>query len=277
MQRGLAFNLACWYAWVLTTPLKVQNRRYLKLGRRKTKPQRSGKCFLCGSIYGKSGMTKHLSVCKKRYLLSLPEMVVPEEYFHIVVEGRYNPEYWLHLLVQSEATLNQLDQFLRDIWLECCDHLSQFVIHGIRYVNETGEDLFGFFSNETDMNISLAEVLEPGAIFYHEYDFGNTTELALRVLSIDHLDRGIKNAINKVKKDDESLDYEGIYVLARNEPPLIKCKKCGATATLVCVNCFYSGEGWFCQKCAVEHECGEEMFLPVVNSPRVGRCAYTGR
>ncbi|MQL51890.1 hypothetical protein GFC01_06340 [Desulfofundulus thermobenzoicus] len=88
------------------------------MGRQKTKPQTSGKCFLCGGIYGKSGMTKHLSVCKKKYLLSFPETVVPEEYFHIVVEGRYNLEYWLHLLVQSEVTLNQLDQFLRDIWLE---------------------------------------------------------------------------------------------------------------------------------------------------------------
>ncbi|MQL52291.1 hypothetical protein GFC01_08410 [Desulfofundulus thermobenzoicus] len=220
-------------------------------------------------------MTKHLSICKKKYLLSSPEMVVPEEYFHIVVEGRYNPEYWLHLLVKSEATLNELDQFLRDIWLECCGHLSQFVIQGVRYVSEMDEDLFDFFGNDRDMNISLADVLGPGTRFHHEYDFGTTTELALRVLSIDRLDGEIKTAIKN--DDEEGLDYEDIQILARNEPPLLNCEKCGAAATLVCINCFYDGGGCLCQKCAGEHECGEEMLLPVVNSPRVGMCAYTGR
>jgi hypothetical protein len=32
----------------------------------------------------------------------------------------------------------------------------------------------------------------------------------------------------------------------------------------------------FCQDCLVEHECGEEMALPVVNSPRMGVCGYAG-
>jgi hypothetical protein len=45
------------------------------------------------------------------------------------------------------------------------------------------------------------------------------------------------------------------------EPPLISCEVCGKPATEVC---------------AGEHECGEEMLLPVVNSPRVGMCGYTG-
>jgi len=31
-----------------------------------------------------------------------------------------------------------------------------------------------------------------------------------------------------------------------------------------------------CEGCAGEHECGEEMLLPVVNSPRVGMCGYEG-
>ena len=35
-------------------------------------------------------------------------------------------------------------------------------------------------------------------------------------------------------------------------------------------------EGWLCQSCADEHECGEDMLLPVVNSPRTGVCGYAG-
>jgi hypothetical protein len=62
----------------------------------------------------------------------------------------------------------------------------------------------------------------------------------------------------------------------RNTPPLILCNVCGKPATEVCAQCIYDGEGWLCDDCAVEHEGGEEMLLPVVNSSRVGMCAYTG-
>jgi len=34
--------------------------------------------------------------------------------------------------------------------------------------------------------------------------------------------------------------------------------------------------GWLCDECAPKHKCGEDMLLPVVNSPRVGKCGYTG-
>jgi len=35
--------------------------------------------------------------------------------FHIVVEGRFLPRYWLHLEAAANATLEDLDDFLRDI------------------------------------------------------------------------------------------------------------------------------------------------------------------
>ncbi|MDD4580331.1 MAG: hypothetical protein PHF80_06615 [Methanothrix sp.] len=42
--------------------------------------------------------------------------------------------------------------------------------------------------------------------------------------------------------------------------------------------CVCSGEstGRVCDECGKTHECGEDMLLPVVNSPRVGMCDYTG-
>ena len=43
-----------------------------------------------------------------------------------------------------------------------------------------------------------------------------------------------------------------------------------------CAQCIYEGGGWLCEACAKSHECGEEMLLPVVNSPRVGTWGYTG-
>lgn len=49
-----------------------------------------------------------------------------QPFFHIQVVDYYAPDYWLHLKVNSNTSLGTLDQFLRNIWLECCGHLSAF-------------------------------------------------------------------------------------------------------------------------------------------------------
>jgi hypothetical protein len=54
------------------------------------------------------------------------------------------------------------------------------------------------------------------------------------------------------------------------------CVVCGQEATQVCTQCIYENEGWLCDACAPEHACGDELCLPVVNSPRVGMCGYAG-
>jgi len=66
-----------------------------------------------------------------------------------------------------------------------------------------------------------------------------------------------------------------VRILTRNELPDMRCN-CGEKAEWVCSICLYDGNAWFCDKCAREHECGEDMLLPVVNSPRCGVCAYEG-
>jgi hypothetical protein len=111
------------------------------------------------------------------------------------------------------------------------------------------------------MRVQVGSLLSPGVQFSHEYDFGTTTELRLKVVS---------------EREGEVKGKSSIQVLARNEPPTIPCNVCGKPATHVCSQCIYEGTGWLCETCSEEHECGEEMLLPVVNSPRVGMCAYTG-
>lgn len=48
------------------------------------------------------------------------------------------------------------------------------------------------------------------------------------------------------------------------------------TSNGICCGCKYSSEAFFCKACGKKHECGEDMILPIVNSPRTGVCAYTG-
>jgi hypothetical protein len=193
-------------------------------------------------------MTRHLKSCLVKSLEGGPgaQKYEAQPFFHIQVMGSYAPDYWLHLKVDSEVCLGDLDQFLRDIWLECCEHMSAF----------------SYQRSDLGMGRKLKDVLEPGMELLHEYDFGTTTELLVRVLG----------------------EYEGpmernkpIQILSRNEVPEIPCDKCGkAPAIEICTECQWSWGGWLCQTCAETHECGEDMRLPVVNSPRTGVCGYTG-
>ena len=203
-------------------------------------------------------MARHLVACEKRILAKTKSGGKKNQgkIFHLLVEGRYAPEYWMHLEVPATATLEELDGFLRDIWLECCGHLSDFTIEGERY---TSAAPFAEMDDE-GMEVKLDETLRPKMKFYHDYDFGTTTHLALKVLS----------------EREDQIKSSKVQLLARNEPPVYPCDSCGKPATQICAQCVYEGGGLVCDDCAGGHECDEEMMLPVVNSPRVGMCGYTG-
>ena len=219
------------------------------------RPTSNGKCDLCGAVFSKSAMTTHLRSCKKKARASeAPQKAAKRRAFHLIVEGRDLPEYWMHLEVPAEAMLGSLDRFLRDTWLECCGHMSEFEIEGTRYPNEPMD------VDDESMDARLKEVLTPGMKFDYVYDFGSSTYLRLKVVS----------------EDASDLKRNEIRVLARNEPPVIPCGNCGKPATQVCQECAYSEEGWLCAECAAKHDCDEWMLLPVVNSPRVGVCGYAG-
>ena len=228
----------------------------------------TGKCCFCKENFSFEEMTGHFKSCKPRidFLHKLSEKPDSRKtlIYHLFVEGRHQTAYWMHLEIHSDATLRHLDQFLRDTWLECCGHLSAFTIAKKRYFSELFEDpspLWDQKNEKYDMDVELQQALRPGIIFDYEYDFGTTTELALKVVSCyERRGRGNK-----------------IQLLARNNPPAVFCDSCGRRkATLICTACSWSGEGWFCDLCAQRHACEEEMFLPVVNSPRTGQCGYTG-
>lgn len=358
----------------------------------------NGTCAYCKQIFPKNVIKRHLNTCKERQTAqeaaSQKSRAKKERLFHIQVEGRALPMYWLHLEVPASAKLADLDQYLRDIWLECCGHLSAFRIDKVSYSISPEEDFFpmgfpggndplggmfpmmpaplpppppelapllsmdieglfhkylaeqrakvgdetaeAFFQavlkrliadmtdmlektlgaaimndlkaelnvdlkklsakdmltqldaleqeaiqeaeslppfpllfddfREEDMGSALGDVLKVGTKFDHEYDFGSTTELTLKVLSERE---GV--ALGKKKAP--------VVLLARNEAPEILCEVCGQPAILVCTNCnwggvAYSNQGAVCKKCAKKHKCGDDMMLPIVNSPRTGVCGY---
>ena len=219
-----------------------------------------GKCKYCGKEYTKAYMGRHLSACKERKKVLEGETGRTCGYFLLSVCGKYDSGYWLFAEMRDTATLEDLDSFLRDIWLECCGHLSAFYIDGVSYELFPDEDDYWDVPVKS-MKCKLKSVLKKGMSFSYEYDFGSTTELIITVLG----ER--KGHMNKEK----------LTLLSRNNPPVYTCDACGKKpAVAVCSNCFWSGEGWLCEDCAKTHECGEEMLLKACNSPRVGVCAYDG-
>lgn len=207
-----------------------------------------GICEYCKNNFSGNVMAKHLQGCIERKE-QIEEDNTDGKIFLIKAECK---PYWVYFEANSDSKLKDIDSFLRDLWLECCGHLSLFTIGENTYASdpEPGD-------GDKSMKIGLGKVLYVGTVFMHEYDFGTTTTLGLKVI-------GERNG-----------KIEDIDIVARNNPPDIKCE-CGNPAKEICTECVEEGKGFLCENCAKEHECGEEMLLPVINSPRTGMCGYTG-
>jgi hypothetical protein len=273
-----------------------------------------GKCVYCNREFSKPSMTNHLKACKQRIasieaVNSGAKKSGTTRIFHLVVEGQYLPMYWMHLEVPAWVTLAGLDQFLRNIWVECCGHLSAFKIGNVTYHSDAQltaegdmDDLFSQRSNGisdeiqaqilqslpperqdafkqwiqslateqslsrplrriSNMEVESGQVLQPGLKFTYEYDFGSTTELALKVIAErEGKIQGRKNAIQ---------------IMARNELPVVPCDICGEKPATLIYQGWDDPDSWLCKDCArATQDLG--MMLPIVNSPRTGVCGYTG-
>ncbi len=118
----------------------------------KTSVTTKGICNFCNGEFDKAKMTQHLKHCKQRAAAIAASTEdgakQKQRLFHILAEGRYNPQYWMHLEIPASESLFTLDGFLRDIWVECCDHLSAFEIGGTSYRDEPGDFSFEIIGAE---------------------------------------------------------------------------------------------------------------------------------
>jgi len=210
-----------------------------------------GICTYCNKTIAGRAMARHLVSCIKRKEVNETERSSGKV---LLLEARALP-FFIYFEIDGSSTLRDIDEFLRSLWLECCGHLSAFTINNIRYCDSESD----FMDDEKEMDVAVTEVLKPGMRFIHEYDFGTTTLLEMRVIAERNGERG------------------DINILARNNMPNFVCDKCKKEAKEVCPQCVWEGKGLLCNACAKTHECGEDMLLPLVNSPRTGMCGYTGR
>lgn len=205
------------------------------------------KCRLCDADFTRQGLSRHIKSCLTRHFRK-PSKTKTRNLLYLNIYDASNPDYFLHLLVVGNSTLKNLDAFLREIWLECCGHMSSFS--------------YQRWGEEIRLNHRVEDILIPGVKLIYQYDFGSTTELVIK--SMEHY-TGTTDANKKIQ------------IVSRNAPPLFPCDQCGEKpAVQICSECQWDETGWLCEACAQSHGCDDEMFLPVVNSPRTGVCGYIG-
>ena len=241
-----------------------------------------GKCIFCDKMLPKTSLNKHFAKhIKENEKTGKPGI---SYLLKVVPNPRYNSlPYFLYLWVNGNATIKDIDIQLRAIWLECCGHMSSFTDKK-EAGNRRGMNMFSFFeadellqkgktkkyenlmedtNGEIPFRKKVKDVFYEKQIIEYEYDFGSSTLLEITVSEIFNIAADKK-----------------VVLLSRNEPLEIMCEVCKKEpATQICTIHNYDEDSLFCDKCGKKHKKSCPDFddyagLPVVNSPRMGVCAY---
>ena len=251
-----------------------------------------GTCYICHQTLPGNRIHRHLLHCIESRTGLKPSQDprrrdrrrTAQKTAHLSVRARERP-HWMELGVRCDATLRDLDWFLRAVWMECCGHVSDFMIGYYIYsemVPRSGDPW-----RHTGKTVNAA--IPPLARFEYEHDYGSPTKLDLEHCAVFG---------ELVQAVSPAQPWHGgkIVILARNNP-LQVCLRCGRPAHWradlelgefeVYEEDFYESEGvlcaddldpiTFCEECAP----AASDLLPLPNSPRVGvKCydnAYSGR
>jgi len=202
-----------------------------------------GICSHCKKLVTRVSAHKHIKACFIESEKSVSSYLIKAVWPH------KNPIYWLYVAVPLKSTLSKLDDFFREIWLECCGHLSLFNINNVLFSSYVEPNPYER-TLELPMTIKIENALSVGQKFAHEYDFGTTTELLLEVVDL-------------IKSENK------IQLLMRNEEPPFLCS-CKAKASYIDSNEYT----YWCEDCKSDDD--DTYNLPLVNSPRTGFCGYCG-
>lgn len=215
-----------------------------------------GLCQYCGAEVTRPTAAAHLRACRERKAAlkgktSRRQSVYEPDAYYIRAEATYWPEFWLDLEVSGVAPLQDLDDYLRAIWLECCGHMSAFT-------------LGGWGTPQLAKEAFVADVFRHKAKIMHVYDFGTESWTTLKRISV---------------RKGQTTTRRPISLMVRNRLPEVVCLECGAPAGWLCVECVIEEDrmGFLCAKHRKNHPHDNYGApLKVVNSPRLGLCGYTG-
>jgi Predicted metal-binding protein related to the C-terminal domain of SecA len=157
-----------------------------------------GRCYYCNKELTERTIKRHAKSCsvmKKSIEEKMNYTKGVREQFIISMKDKYNPSlYCIYVSIDAKLQLQHLDKFIRDIWVECCGHLSAFYIDEEIYHDNSDE--------QYEMNFYLKDLLNINKKFEYEYDFGSTTYLTLEVVDIIQVPN----------------EFSQMEVIARNNP-----------------------------------------------------------
>ena len=218
------------------------------------KKMSSAECAYCQQPFAKNVMMKHLANCAARQAAIAKAQATGkpnEKLYYLRAQDAFGGDFWLELEVRGTASLKDLDSYLREIWLECCGHMSEF---------STG----GWGTPKVGLARKIGDVFKPDVELLHYYDFGTTSETKVKFVAV---------------REGVPTTKHPMALMARNLLPEAPCIECGKTATMFCNECLIEDGvfGVLCDKHAKTHpheDYGEP--IPLVNSPRLGMCGYEG-
>ncbi len=270
--------------------------------KKRTSPR--GRCFLCGYSSTKGGITRHLKkhIAEYRGNTPLAWVRVTDQ---TPWSASASSAYWLDLEMPVNLVLSRLDSFLRSVWVECCGHLSRFVIRrgrdeilSIERISEEDRAEAKMWARyKANPQAVIREVAQAEHIPYQE---------AQRSLLFWAIMRGTRppqrdireTTLSDLLKLTDQWEYEydfgttthlhlkvmaryqgpkppakaPIRILSRNYKPLILCAECRQPAEY-----WELSQGVPRPLCAHHlEESLSEYYLPIVNSPRTGLCGYNG-
>jgi hypothetical protein len=216
-------------------------------------------CSICGELLTKSAALRHITAKHKEDGSEKARLIRASG--RSLMDGN---DYWILFDVPRKATLWTIDAFLRDIWLECCGHLSMFIYKGEWPEYDDDEREFNKIKNTRVSNYAKGETMR------YMYDMGDTTELKIEFL--DELTRPKHRT--QATKDSRNARCDSVRVLARNAPYEHLCVRCKKKPAKIALE-----RQFLCGKCVTKQE-KEDYWLEInrdtklPNSPRVGQCAY---
>ena len=253
-------------------------------------------CLGCLKTLNTKGARTHLKNCITR--AETPKGRTPKPMLLVSATARYDDTktvYALYTLMPKNATLRDIDELIRETWLECCWHLRSFDSGGTHFVSE-GFDTSLFDYDDPSFDHRAAWAIPPGTEAEYQYDMGDTTHLTVRVepapeqawawLARHEIDSGDPVLRNLMPELCDNCGQEASHFrpeetlctgcIPENPRPYVKllamtpppCREFGGEATR------YRRPHTSCQDCRQEDH---DNYRPLVNSPRDGTYCFDQR
>lgn len=247
-----------------------------------------GPCLICGAQIRADDAGSHVAACTRLQLQrSTHPPLQPDQIDRMPVLVRVRStalRHWLILAVNPAASLDRLDTFLRDRWLNCCEHGSHFELPPATEDPDVpqADPTTAFQRSAGRIPLIFSYATAPGQITYHSYDHENPTGSSLEHLErVSHPYAALAALVTTPEQSEPHTD-QFVTVLAHNQTPEL-CFRCDAAAAWrYHVNPYLDpapgpsappsalAPPYFCTSCAPR----ETAVTPLRNSPRAGTACY---